>query len=382
MRTIRYIGAYTALVLLVLPSVVSAASLSSEVKKIFSDTGLDREQQAVCIRDEGGDVVSLNSDMRIIPASVSKLYTFDFALSKLPMDFRYKTTFVVSGKTLYINGGKDAHFVPAHLRAVLEDIKKEQPKLVINRFVFSPDFYFNWVTKPKDVQMALFRAAKATKLSIVAPKISVVIGSAPFKGTGPTYTFESAPLPALVKQINDYSTNVSADALFNYAGGSTAFAAYMEDEYGAGNDEIRFTTGSGLTGNYTTCELTLRVLEHLSDFADKHDISITDLMSVPTIDPGVLSKRVIDAEYAEALVAKSGFVNYHHTLAGAINTKQGLAFFAIFTKYGSLADGSKVKSAIDTFVNKTAGTYERILEPFGYTPDASRFKDVIVTKTV
>ncbi len=368
------------ILIIILPTMTFGASLSSQVSSLLvKDTGLQKDQQAVCIRDEGGDVVSLNADMRIIPASVSKVYVFDFALSKLPEDFRFTTTFIPVGKTLYINGGGDAHFVIAHMREVLKTIRADK-SVTFDRFVFSPNFYFNWQSKPKDVQMGLFRALKAEKGLPIASKISVVIGSAPYTGKGQSYEFKSAPLSALIKQINDYSTNVAADALFAYLGGTNGFAAYMQETYGVGNESIRFTTGSGLTGNYTTCELTLRVLEHLSETADEKDLAITDIMSVPTIDPGVLKKRGIEGEYAEALVAKSGFINYHHTLAGAINTKEGLAFFAIFTKYATLAEGPKVKSAIDIFVNTTAESYSKVLKSFQYTPDLTIFKNIKIAK--
>ena len=68
---------------------VSAASLESSFATLVAQTGLALPKQAACIADKNGAVFSQNAEMRIIPASVSKLYAFDFALAKLPEDFRY-----------------------------------------------------------------------------------------------------------------------------------------------------------------------------------------------------------------------------------------------------------------------------------------------------
>ena len=162
LRTIQ--RSVAVLVLIVgVPTMAFGASLSSQVSSLLvKETGLQKDEQAVCIRDESGDVVSINADMRIIPASVSKVYVFDFALSKLPEDFRYTTTFIPVGKTLYINGGGDPHFVIAHMREVLQTIRSDKA-VTFDKFVFSPNFYFNWQSKPKEVQMGLFRALKAEK---------------------------------------------------------------------------------------------------------------------------------------------------------------------------------------------------------------------------
>lgn len=358
---------------------LSAAGLGSDFASLAAQTGLSLPKQAACISDKSGAPLSQNADMRIIPASVSKLYTFDFAMNTLPADFRYTTTFYTSGTTLYINGDGDPHFVIEHLRSVIREAYAKE-HVTLNRFVFSPNFYFNWQSNPKDVQLAIFDSLKADTSLPIAARISVVIGASAYQGAGQKYQFQSMPLPALLKQINDYSTNISADTLFRRLGGSAAFAAYMKKTYAVGPETISFATGSGLTGNYTTCALTLRVIKHLNATLDDRDLKLTDIMSMPTVDPGVLLKRKISPTDAQSIVAKSGTLNFHHSLAGAINTTRGLAYFAIFTTYDNLSSSIAVNAMIDRFVGDIAAQYRSMLKSFNYTPDVTLFQGYKITR--
>ncbi|HEX8993738.1 MAG TPA: hypothetical protein VF803_00615, partial [Candidatus Paceibacterota bacterium] len=72
------------------------SALASRFAALTAAQGLNPDRQAACAADANGMLFSYNNDLRIVPASVSKLYLFDFALSKLPTDFRYTTTFVRS----------------------------------------------------------------------------------------------------------------------------------------------------------------------------------------------------------------------------------------------------------------------------------------------
>lgn len=355
---------------------VGAFAVSSQETfvSLTKEANIDLASQSVCIENnKGNSLFSHNADASIIPASVSKLYLFDWAISELPIDFRYTTDFYLSGRTLYINGGGDPHFVIGYLRNIIAKIYQEK-KVLINTFVFSPDFYFNWQSSPKDVQMSLFKSLKEGAGAPIAPKIRVIIGEGRYPGAGDKYQFQSAPLPALIKQINDYSTNSSADSLFHRLGGSSGFAIYMKKTYGVDSKYIVFRTGSGLSGNYTTCNLTLRVLRHLDEQISKNNLLLTDIMSVPTVDPGVLNKRLIDKEYAQSVVAKSGFVNYHHSLAGIINTKKGSIYFAIFTDFDDMKKSGPARAMIDRFLNDTLERNKKILKSFHYIPDFTLIK--------
>jgi len=361
---------------------VSAASLKSEVYELLSDADLDRGDQAICTEGAKTDI-SLNADDRIIPASVSKLYTFDFALSKIPTDFRYKTTFIVNKNTLYINGSGDQFFVKEHLKSIMTELAKDKQKdstAKIDTIVFSPGFYFNWNQSPSDVQMALFTALKADPSYPLAKAIKVTVGTAPYAGTGTQYEFSSAPFIKLLKHTNNWSTNLAADAIFLQLGGSKAFSQYMKDTYKTGDDEVYFETGSGLRGNYTTCDLTLRVIEHLDTTLKAKGFTTTDVLTIPILDEGVLRSRNIGAEYPVTIAAKSGFINFHHTLAGVINTTKAPIYFGIFTKYEDLLETPTAKKVVEAIANEMLDANKKVLKAYDYTPKPIPPTDTLLKK--
>lgn len=365
MTTIKKIIFALSLAGFLFPSVVAAASIKTTFNTLVADVGIPSGAQSMCVKDASGAFLVHNADMRIIPASVTKIYVTDMALSTLPMDFRYETTFIQKGNTLYINGGGDPHFVIEHLEEVLKQSFAEQ-KQTIKTIVVGPQVYFNWKTAPKEVRSAMVQSLSGRSITGVDKKVVVRLSDTPYKGSGVRYVFYSAPLPKLLKQINEYSTNISAEILFQKIGGSEGLSAYLKKTYGVGKETAFFTTGSGLSGNYTTCSLTVRVLEHLTQTLNEKGMLPTEVLSVPVLDHGVLSNRSIDTKYAKALVAKSGFVNEHHTLAGVINTNKGFTYFGIFTDYPHPTKSVATKSMIDTFVSAMLKEYRRALVSFNY----------------
>jgi D-alanyl-D-alanine carboxypeptidase/D-alanyl-D-alanine-endopeptidase (penicillin-binding protein 4) len=363
----------TILILLGFASQAYAASLSSDIKGIVKKEGLSLSNQSFCIEQDDQSEVSINADMRIIPASVSKLYTFDFALSKLDTDFRYTTTFIQNKNTLYVNGGGDPHFVSEHMKKVLTEVRKNS-KTPITSIVISPTFFFDWQSDSKLVTKSL----KADKSLSLPKNVKITFSTKAYKGTGTKYEFSSAPLITLMKQMNNYSTNISTDTLFTKVGGSEAFSKYMKETYDASPETIYFKTGSGLSGNYTTCNLTLRVIKHLEETLNDKEFGATDILSMPQVDPGVLFPRAINVQKDNAIIAKSGFVNYNHTLAGIVNTKKEPVYFGLFTNYTDLKNTTKVKSMVDTIAEKVLSEYT--LKSFDYTPDLSIFLDTKIRR--
>ncbi|HEY1041190.1 MAG TPA: D-alanyl-D-alanine carboxypeptidase [Candidatus Paceibacterota bacterium] len=358
-----------------IPQFTFAADLSTIHKQLVAKNNLAISQQAFCLQDPDGTTQSYRPTARVIPASVSKVYTFDFALAKLGKDFRYKTDFILNDSTLYINGGGDPHFVIENLEAV---IKQMSPSSPIKKIVFSPNFYFNWKQTSPTVKSALISALKNNKNISVDKNLAVAYSAKKYSGAGSIYTFESAPLSILMKQINDYSTNISSDVLIERAGGYSEFQKYMKQVYGADTNTVKFGTGSGLKNNYTTCELTLKVLKHFEQSLHNVGLQITDVMSVPGRDPGVVSKRLAGLSSADNVVLKSGFINYHQNLAGVINTEKGHVYFAVFGTYKNMNENDKTKLFVDTFVEKIVQNYTAL--PYAYDVKSDVFGFTKITK--
>lgn len=357
---------------------VQAVSLES-FEALLVRNQLQPTKQAVCIENSTGTELSYNAQMPVVPASVTKLYITDFALSKLPLDFRYTTTFYRVGDTLYINGGGDSHFLDTHLASAITALNNEG-MVPLKYFVISPNFYFNWLSDRQDVQTAVFRFLKSNKTLPIAPKIEVILSNKPYQGAGERFEFKSMPLPALLKQINDYSNNLGAEALFTYLGGAPALVEYIRNTYGANSSTFYFGTGSGLRNNYTTCNLTIQMLKHLRGLILSNNLKLTDILTVPVIDPGVMKYRLIDTMDAQSIVAKSGFIKYHHTLAGIISTDEGPVYFGIFTEYNDLARGNATKTMIDKFLRQVLDDYRPILKSYNYRPNFSLNKDVLLRR--
>jgi len=348
-------------------SSVHAANINNTFINLGKKYGLPLNKEVFCFYNYYGRVAGYNdsNNVRVIPASVSKLYTFDFALNKLGKDFRYTTNVFLNGNTLYINGGGDPHFVIENLRSIIEKVSTDK-HILISHFVFSPNFYFNWKTSPSDVTYSMIISLKEDSGAPINPNFSVHYSPTPYYGGGIKYKFQSAPLHMLMKQTSNWSNNFTADTLFDKAGGSRAFSAYMKKMYGASNQIVRFGTGSGLSSNYTTCGLTIRVMKHLEQTVNSLGIGIFNVMSVPRVDPGVLKDAFPIISNTSDIVAKSGTLDYHHNYAGIAYTTAGPIYFAVFSGYTKMKDKSKSKIFAETFIGSLINRYTQYT--FKYIP--------------
>src|SRR5690606_4384572 len=76
-------------------------------------------------------------------------------------------------------------------------------------------------------------------------------------------TFKSSPLFRHLKEMNIYSNNFMAQKLYDFLGGPEEFSSYLNKKFKTTKKEAYFYTGSGLGENYTTCSLTLKMLNSL-----------------------------------------------------------------------------------------------------------------------
>lgn len=340
----------------------SSTNLFIEVARSYK---MPTSNQSFCAVTATGTIAEYNAKKTVVPASISKLFTFDFALNTLGKDFRYTTDFYIVGTTLFINGGGDPHFVITNLRSVIKKISEDE-RVVISRFVFGPNFYFNWQDKPKDIIKSLNTSLKENPGAVINPKFTVQSAKRSYTDGGIYYQFQSAPLSILVKQINNYSTNFSADTLFERAGGHVAFQKYMQSVYGATTADTNFYTGSGLSKNTTNCAMVLQVIKHLENTASRLEMRIENLMSIPRVDPGPLNDALMSMATTSGIVAKSGYIDFHHNLAGIASTTDGPVYFAVFGVYKNKKDDKKNQQFIDDFASQFLGRYVQV--PFDYTP--------------
>jgi hypothetical protein len=152
----------------------------------------------------------------------------------------------------------------------------------------------------------------------------------------------------------------------------------MQKTYGVGSSTMKFGTGSGLSDNYTTCNLTIKVIQHLEATASSTGIGIDNIMAMPRVDPGVLQKTLMSLTTTTGIVAKSGFLDYHHNYAGIAYTTSGPIYFAVFGGYTNLKDESKTNVFVENFISKVLGTYTQV--SLGYTAHNDVIGNTLVTK--
>lgn len=320
------------------------------------------ENQAVCVSDSSGTTLfSYNENKQIIPASVSKIYTEDFAMAKLGPDYTYKTDIIRKGTTLYINGTLDPFFTDGDLKKIILSTDKKLVKTKIEQVVFN-NLYINWSTNQIETKNNLKKFIK--KSSLFTKKANVTYRAFPYTGTGTRYTFTSAPLAVLFKQTNIYSTNSTSHAIFMQLGGRDAFQKYMKDTYGVGEESISFHTGSGLEDNMTTCGLTLRVLKHLHEYLIKNNIRVEDFLAFPGFDGGSMAHRMQNIPDKTKILVKPGFIYNHETLAGVLKTQNGFVYFGIFVTYPNEKDVRTPRIFIDTWSGKLIEYFNAL--PFEY----------------
>lgn len=340
------------------------------IMSALKEQGIVTNLQSVCFGNDAGIIFSHRGAEPVVPASVSKLYIFDWALATIPKDFTYQTKAYRYGTTLYLQGGKDIYFTTAMLQSIIARTKLDT-RYTIRKVYFDANFFINSTGDPVEVQKELktiFGSATSVYYKTIVYPIA----------TSREYTYTSAPLYKLIKPISNYSDNFGAQILFYQLGGKEAFQTYMKNTYDIKDGEVNFDTGSGLYGNITTCELTLKVIKHLKETIARIGVKEETVFNVPGKDDGTSEDRF--EEYPlikDSLLLKSGHLRFNHTMAGIINTKDGPVYFGIFTFFPNPDDNSKMRSFVDRLISYISNNYQLI--PYSYTPISN--KELVGTTT-
>lgn len=325
---------------------------------------LNTADQSYCIQTPTQSF-GLNENLITVPASVSKLYVTDMALTKLGKDYRFITNVNYKNNTLYIKGSSNPFFVTEYLTDILSQIQKDNKNVFISKIVYTPDFYFNWSTDSTATKKELIKYITKNKNTVFASSVSVISGEYQEDG-GVLYQDTSESLLTYLKQMNMFSTNSVADILFTMLGGKDAFALYMKETYGLDQKTVSFSTGSGLDGNTTTCNATILILKRLYEYSVKNNIPLTDFLSVPPQDRGSMAKRFSGLGLENKFVAKDGFLYNHNTIAGIYMTPSGPVYFGFFLTYPNLLDYKKGMATVDKLVSNLIS--QDVTMPFHYTP--------------
>lgn len=321
-------------------------------------------------------------DMRLEPlASLSKMVTTAWALEQMGADFRFASEIYLNPvqadgiydvylKTNYdpiVNIEKLLYFiVRMHVQGVRQirhlvvdestriylgvlsnpHIELENTPVSIAETLENLQLIFNsknWAEKTKIAKSNLLEWAGKNKKSIHVPE-QFSVGTVSYKASSAISTksyaskivISSAPLFRYLKNMNVYSNNYIADALFARLGGAQRFKSFQINQLNLTEQHLQLHTGSGLADvskglrqdNLGTCFSMLRVLGFLKNKADTAQLNLGNLLLNPSSDKGGTFET--ESNYQNAAVLKTGrlYEVSALNLAGFVSTTQGLVSFA------------------------------------------------------
>lgn len=367
------LGFLTALV--VTTSLTSTAFAVSRVK-------------TACYLDPQGVVKGTNPDSMTEIASVSKLLTAHWMISKLGPHARIGTrinlTPVSEGVVdLHIEGALDPSFNVnrmavlaghlnsigvTHVRNLTFDQNFRYRSAVYSGAQVAGDPNIHILTKEQivpllratvqNIKTAYSRAIVGSETHIDennmpdSVKLAVddinFLNSEEFKKTAETKTYisQSVEVYEIIKQMNMKSNNYIANILFDHMGGEEAYRKFIKENKNYTLEQIDFANGSGYPvreyrgggrkDNKATCRAVVTIVKDLRDKMKEHDMNLANVVAVAGGEP---RGSTVDGAYKtdlteDALVAKTGTSDPVVALAGLASTKQGNVYFAVVVADG------------------------------------------------
>jgi D-alanyl-D-alanine carboxypeptidase len=377
---------------------------------LFATATLASEMRAGCyLQDgQGKELEGVNVEKRYEIASVSKVMTTFWAVKQIGLKGRYTTTLYIKKLAndfydVHIVGSRDPYtgmemfqFLVGQLNGL--GIKKIRNMTYDENFKFILDVrasstaqgHFTLTSPSAERVMREMRTAVtnlssgygniATRAKVIhnltlPSAISLRVADIHLlekkdfdpKNYDSAYLYRSAPLHAIVKEMNRNSNNHAANQIFESLGGAEKFQAFIKAELGLEEKDIRFINGSGdrhdlpdgkSMYNEATCHAVVRVVQALQQEMRKSGLSLANVMAVAGEDPSESEKSTVSALYDndethKALIAKTGTVNPSVTLAGMISTEEGDIYFGyIYGTNGTVADWRDGRNKIRTQVVK------------------------------
>lgn len=349
----------------------------------LASQGLASSDQAYCYTNADGKVEGKNVDMRVRLASVSKLLTSLWAVDKLGVDYKYDMKLFIKGNNLHIQGAYDPFLGNEKMFYLLSQLnelgyKKFDTITFDKNLVLFPDAqylideyptinantntrylknYFNtrnWSEDTKSEYSNFYNLAKSGRF---VKNVEFEVANIKYSEVNPfaddadakVLTLSSPALYKYLKEMNVKSNNYVAETIFRQLGGTASFEQFLADKFSLTSDKIHFYTGSGLPfyvdgsrkDNYASCSLMLDLITELKHAIENQNKEMEDVIAVPGSDAGTFRNRIFPADYKNSFVAKTGTLMHTSTLAGAMNTKNGISFFGIFNQSSDIS-GSKI----------------------------------------
>ncbi len=316
--------------------------------KIVSQTFLDPKEQTFCVKGPDFEFAQ-NGAKQIVPASVAKIYTTNFVLEKLDKNIVFETKLRIIKNVLYIKSEGDPTFSEKELLDFLLKEKLKNPKLKINKIVYDKNFIYDFSFDKKSLENNLQKFIdknKESKEDYFDKKVKIVKVYKTLIGKNFT-VYKSPKLLEIIKEMNEYSNNSIAVNLLNKVGGPNMMMNNLRKKYDVNAQQMFFRNGSGLLGNYTTCDLTIKVLENINKNAKAKNFEIANVFDSPGKENTAMRNILKDYKYDGKIYAKNGYLYGYNTIAGVYENNGKKVFFAVFLNYANANDYQKGISTID-----------------------------------
>ena len=261
---------------------------------------------------------------------------------------------------------------PEIVKAQLQNTKQVLLKYKVSYQLSNKDMVANPVYNPRSV-------------------VFTPVGNLKLTNKTQTLYVSSQDLETILKSMNWNSNNFSANRLLEASGGLSEFNDFYYKQLKLKDSDLKFINGSGQNHaqfvndpdgrayNEATCRTTLRTLRGLNDIVSQQKKQLTDIMSVVGVDrkSTVGGKTYSNNLTFNRVVAKTGTVGTHVSLAGAINTPKGLRYFMFnvalegprrkvrnLSRY-QIQEENRARGIISIELQKLARQYGTI--PFKYT---------------
>lgn len=365
-----------------------AADLAAEARRLVG------AGQGVQVETADGRVLVSEAGARAVhPASVSKLPTTLALLRELGPEHRFETRFVAGGPILagtiegplVVRADGDPYFVDENALLVVEALRGLGLREVRGDLAVEGQLLFNWKADslaPRlrralegGVAAAAWQAVRAS--GRVAHETGAGIpglrfASSPADAAGPETllaTHRSQPLIYMLKALNGYSNNIFAP-FATAAGGIRVIQERLLEELPADyREELVLGDGAGAhAANRISPRATVAILRALAAELAGHGLDLTSVMPVAGVDEGTLKKRLAGPNGQGIVVAKTGTYGDYGAcaLAGALQTRNGLVYFAILNRGVPIEEARRRQDAYVRFLADELGAL-----PWRYRRDAA-----------
>lgn len=350
----------------------------------FSFQGNAGRLQSKCVMAENSsEITGKNIDQRLPIASVSKLFTSLWSVSKKGVDSKFVTKFYVTPAgsdtfDVHLEGSWDPYFSEQSLHYLISQLNKMHVfKIRTLTFDESFKFYFNsngkqripgspGIFNPVDSQRRLTDPSPELVKKILSNKKQWLLNynktlakypdelikrprmaiqridflpssrfTTPLKISG---YIRSADLTTQLKMMNWNSNNHAANMFFQSLGGKEKFDRFMTHVMKFNSQDFNFYNGSGNNANFevgagaynsASCAAVVKTVKALKKSLEMQKRSLEDVVAVAGADKGATVQRyAANVHMNDAVIAKSGTITSNISLAGMISTKKGNYFFA------------------------------------------------------